>query len=124
MAKNIWMITTILLLVIGVGWFVLNNSKSANNGNSVNNGEYQKVVIGMKNYNYYPNDVKVKSGTTVRIYLDSSVRGCYRSLVINEFGIRKNLQSTNDYVEFTPTKPGIYPFSCSMGMGTGRIIVE
>ncbi|MDO8467390.1 MAG: cupredoxin domain-containing protein [Nanoarchaeota archaeon] len=124
MAKNIWMITTILLLVIGSGWFVFNNSKSTNNGNSVNNGEYQKVVIGMKNYNYYPNDVKVKAGTTVRLYLDNSVRGCYRSLVINEFGIRKNLQSASDYVEFTPTQKGTYPFSCSMGMGTGRIIVE
>ena len=34
------------------------------------------------------------------------------------------LQTPTDYVEFTPTKKGTFGFACSMGMGTGTLIVE
>ena len=77
----------------------------------------------MKNGNYYPNTVNVEVNKPVRIYLDSSVRGCYRSFVIKSFGVSKNLRTPEDYVEFIPTKEGTYGFACSMGMGTGKIIV-
>ena len=59
----------------------------------------------------------------VRIYLDASVRGCYRSFTVKSFGVAKNLRTPEDYVEFTPDKEGTFGFACSMGMGTGKIIV-
>ena len=104
---------------------ILNNPNNGINGQAVvDNEDVQVIVLGIKNYNYYPNTVTVKANEPVRIYLDSSVSGCLRSFTIKDFGIAKNLPTPNDYVEFTPTKPGIYPFACSMGMGTGTLIVE
>ncbi len=124
--KNIIALLLIGLLVIGVGYFVFANSGSETGGNSVTNngGEYQKVVLSMKDYNYFPNTVTVKANQPVRIYLDDSVQGCYRSFTIKEMGVAKYLKNSDDYVEFTPTKKGTYRFACSMGMGTGTLIVE
>lgn len=128
--KNTTLLGTLLLILIVVGGFIFlnkgNSTPSPNNweNSSVNSGEYQKVVLGFKNFNYYPNTVTVKAGIPVRISLDSSVSGCYRSFTIKEFGIARYLGTPEAYVEFTPTKPGTYTFSCSMGMGRGLLIVE
>lgn len=125
--KIIYLILTLVLIVIA-GFFFM----SFNDDGNINNeylddsvsGDAQNVVLGFKNYNYYPNTITVKAGQPVRISLDSSVSGCYRSFTIRDFGISKNLRTPNDYVEFTPTKKGTYRFSCSMGMGTGTLVVE
>ena|SRR3989344_2832998 len=124
---TIYGIGIFLLIVIG-GYFLLGSSGNGNenvvpSGNSGNSGDFQKVTIGMKNYNYYPNTINVESGKTVRLSLDSSVSGCFRDFTIRELGVRKYLQTPSDYVEFTPTKPGTYTFACSMGMGTGKLVV-
>ena len=116
----------IFLVIVLVGYFFLKSNNTVN-GNVINtdsNGEVQKVTLSIKNYNYYPNTITVKSGTPVRIYLDNTVTGCLRSFTIKDLGIAKNLPKPNDYVEFTPNKKGTYRFDCSMGMGTGTLIVE
>lgn len=107
--------------------FVYSNSGSTNNKDTettTSNGEIQKVVLSYKNGNYYPQTVTVKSGQPVEISLDSSVQGCYRSFTISALNVRKYLGSPSDSVTFTPTQKGTYRFACSMGMGTGTLIVE
>lgn len=114
----------IMVLIIFGGYLIF--GKTSANSNVVagdNSGDFQKVTLSIKNYNYYPNTITVKANEPVRIYLDQSVVGCYRSFVIRQLGVSKYLKSPNDYLEFTPTKPGTYGFSCSMGMGTGTLIV-
>ena len=125
MAKNLFYLILVILLIVVAGYFLLGKNKD-NPGAVIGGGEgdYQKIVLGIKNYNYYPNTVEVKSNQSVRIYLDKSVVGCYRSFTIRELGIAKYLKTPEEYVEFTPTTPGTYGFSCSMGMGRGTIIVE
>ena len=116
-----------LILIVGAGYFLLGNQEVQNSGTNNNgngDGEFQKVVLGVKNLNYYPNTIKVQEGKLVRIYLDSSVTGCLRSFTIRDFGVAKYLKTPNDYVEFTPNKKGSFRFSCSMGMGTGTLVVE
>jgi plastocyanin domain-containing protein len=124
--STLYILGIIVLVVIGIyfvrGSFVGDNSSSVN-GKISGNGAVQEITLGMKNGNYYPNTVNVEVNKPVRIYLDSSVRGCYRSFVIKSFGVSKNLRTPEDYVEFIPTKEGTYGFACSMGMGTGKIIV-
>jgi len=122
--STLWIIGIVILIILA-GYFVLSKGND-NNENIVNQGEgaSQNIVIGMKNGNYYPNTVKVGANQPVRIYLDKSVSGCFRSFTIRDFGISKYLASPNDYVEFTPTKKGTFRFACSMGMGTGTLIVE
>lgn len=124
--STIYGIGIFLVLVLG-GYFLLgNDSENYNNGNVANTGgeNVQEITIGMKNYNYYPNTINVKVNVPVRIKLDESVSGCFRDFTIREFGIRKHLQTPTDYVEFTPTKTGTFTFACSMGMGTGKLIVS
>ena len=122
------MIFVLVILVLAGAWFFIGNSGTVNanvtNNGASNSGSVQKVTLSMKNSNYYPNTVTVKVGQPVRIYLDSSVSGCYRSFTIRDFGVAKYLKSPTDYVEFTPNKKGSFRFACSMGMGTGTLVVE
>ena len=116
-----------LMLIAGAGFFLLaNQSKNTQDSGAIgnNNGNPQEVVLSMKNYNYYPNTITVKANQPVSISLDESVRGCYRGLVIRDFGISKYLKTPQDTIVFTPTKKGTFRFSCSMGMGTGTLIVK
>ena len=121
----VYSILTILLVVAG-GYLLLGQSPEGSSGAILggNGGDYQKVTLSIKNYNYYPNTVNVKVNEPVRIYLDESVAGCYRSFVIKQLGVAKYLKTPDDYLEFTPTKLGTYGFACVMGMGTGTLIVE
>jgi len=120
-----------VLAIIAVGAFffaktgVLSGSViNADNGNSNTNGETQKVVISYKNYNYYPQEIRVKAGIPVSISLDNSVVGCFRYFTIRDLGLSKNLATPSDTLTFTPTKKGTYRFACGMGMGYGTLIVE
>ncbi len=119
-----YFILAISIIIIGGFYMLKGNSSTANLPSETSNGEFQKVVIGMKNLNYYPNTINVQSGKPVRIYLDNSVSGCFRSFTIRDFGVAKYLKSPSDYVEFTPNKKGTFRFACSMGMGTGTLVVE
>ncbi len=121
--KTLTIIIVIAVIVIGLIYLNSGSAKSPN-PDGTDNGDFQKVTLSMKNYNYFPNTITVKEGTPVRIYLDNTIGGCYRSFVIRDFGINQYLKTPSDYVEFTPDKKGTFRFSCSMGMGTGTIIVE
>ena len=123
--KSTTYVIIILAMVFIGGYFILTNSETgANSVSGASDGNVQKVVIGMKNSNYYPNTIKVKVNKPVSISLDNSVGGCYRSFTIREFGIAKYLKTPQDTIEFTPNKKGTFRFACSMGMGTGTLIVE
>ena len=87
-------------------------------------GEIQKVVLSTKNYNYYPSEIKVKANQPVEITLDDSVKGCLRSFSIKDLGISKYAKTPSDIIAFTPTQAGTYTFTCSMGLGFGKLIVE
>ena len=122
-----FIIIFVLALAIAFAFAFKNNSKDITNSDSQSpssNSQLQQITLSYKNYNYYPQEIRVKAGQPVRINLDSSVRGCYRSFTIKALGINKYLQTTSDYVEFTPTEKGQYTFACGMGMGTGRLIIE
>lgn len=135
--SSVYLLGVVLLIAVA-GYFMLNSgvsgndNSSNNNGNNDNNGDYavtiengiQKVIIGMKDYNYYPNTIRVKAGVPVSISLDKTVYGCFRDFTIRDFEIHKYLKTTQDTIEFTPTEKGTYTFACSMGMGTGTLIVE
>ena len=121
----------VILLIIVIGeFFFLRRGNSAVNGNAVSEGkqvlqrETQHIVISKKDLNYYPNEIRVKAGQPVSISLDSSVTGCLRSFNIRDLGVSKYSKNPSDTIDFTPNKKGTFRFQCSMGMGTGTIIVE
>lgn len=125
MKKNTLYFVVLLLLVIGgIFYFVKSSSSSPSNPNPSGSGDIQKITISMKNGNYYPNTITVKANQPVEITLDSSVAGCYRGFNIRDFGISQYSKSPSDKITFTPTQTGSHRFACSMGMGTGTLIVE
>ncbi|MBI3334224.1 cupredoxin domain-containing protein [Candidatus Pacearchaeota archaeon] len=120
---------TFIVLLLAGSFFFNNNSRDNNlSGDAVetieDSKEINEITLGMKNYNYYPQTINIKAGETARIYLDSSVYGCFRSFTIRELGVSRYLKTPSDYVEFALNKKGSYTFACSMGMGTGTLIVE
>ena len=127
--KNIVFLAGILILLVVGGYVLFDNSEKetviTHNGNTVNViPGVQKLVIGVKDSNYYPNTITVKAGQPVSITLDSSVQGCLRSFTIKDLGVKGYSSSPSQTIDFTPTKKGTFRFACSMGMGTGTIIVE
>lgn len=85
----------------------------------------QEVNLYVQGAEYYPNPITVKKGVPVRIIADvSRVPGCAKSIVIPEFGVRKYVRAGDNEIEFTPDKSGTFPFSCSMGMYQGTIVVQ
>jgi len=125
MNKSIIYICGVVLIGLILGFLMLKINLSSGNSSTIDsNQDAQKVMLSMKNYNYYPNTITVKANMPVSISLDSSVTGCFRAIVIKDFGVNEWLKTPKDQVTFTPTKKGTYRFACAMGMGTGTIIVE
>ncbi len=85
----------------------------------------QVVDLTIKDYNYYPQVLNLKYNVPAVIRVDTNkVRGCYQSIVIPDFGVRKLVSSKDNLIRFTPDKKGTFSFSCSMGMGFGKIVVS
>ncbi|MBS3144720.1 cupredoxin domain-containing protein [Candidatus Woesearchaeota archaeon] len=122
--KNTTIIALIGILVIGGALFLFTGNDSSQTNTVVGTGDLQKITLSEKNYNYYPQVLKVKAGQPVELTLDSSVSGCYRSFAIKELGVVQYARTPKDTIQFTLPKPGNYKFSCTMGMGTGTLVAE
>jgi plastocyanin domain-containing protein len=84
-----------------------------------------KVVnVGVTGSTYTFSPSQVKKGEKVSLVFDmSQVRGCARSIVIQDFGIRKILSEENKIIEFTPQSAGTVRVACSMNMYRGSFEV-
>ena len=120
-----------ILLVLVLGWFFfLRGGSSTINENVVSGdaqniqGQMQRVVLSQEGFNY--KDSIVEAGKPVAISADNSVSGCLRSVVFNIDGKRyaKYLQTPQDTLELPALSKGVHTFSCSMGMGIGKLIVD
>lgn len=125
-STTIAVIFVLAILAVGAFFLLKGNSASGNaiNTNNGNTGDIQKVVISMKNYNYYPQTITVKANQPVSISLDSSATGCSRYLMVPQLNLQKSLTTPSDTLDFTPTQKGTYKFQCGMGMYYGTLIVE
>ena len=129
--KNTTLGIIVIAVIILAGYLISSSDTlSSVNTNTItgnvinNNGMIQKVVLSEKDLNYYPQEIRVKANQPVSLSLDNKVKGCLRSFTIRDLGISKYLKAVTDTLEFTPTKTGTFAFSCSMGMGFGKLIVE
>jgi len=126
--KNKTIVFFIIILILVVGGYVFANNKNGNSNVIVNNGqskgEAQKIILSQNDLNY--NDITANAGNPLLISADSSVRGCLRSVVfnINNKKYSKYLRSNEDTLELPGLSKGTYTFSCSMGMGYGKLIVK
>nr|MBI4156621.1 cupredoxin domain-containing protein [Candidatus Woesearchaeota archaeon] len=121
----------VILIAIFLIFAVKNSfSKGDNvNGSIVNdnivNGEGQVVDLTVKDYNYYPNTINLAYNVPAKIVVDTDkVKGCFQNIAIPEFNIRKLVRQGDNVISFIPNKKGTFSFSCSMGMGFGKIVVS
>jgi sulfite exporter TauE/SafE/copper chaperone CopZ len=72
---------------------------------------------------YSPKDTVVYAGEPVRWTFDVQGFGCASALNASKLGIEEYiyLDPGESSVDFTLPEPGVYPFSCAMGMYTGTI---
>lgn len=99
------------------------NYSPIDQGNEQQNA--QAITMTQSASGYSPSILRVKVGIPVRwtIVSESSFT-CASSLVVPSLNIRKNLEKGENIIMFTPTQKGTIPYSCSMGMYRGTIIVE
>ncbi len=119
----------LILLFVGSLFYFKASQQSTTTGNGVNdavlNGNAQTIDLSFKNYNYYPNTIRLKYNVPTRIIADmKTIRGCMTNINIPDFGVSKTVKKGDNVVEFVPNKKGTFGFSCPMRMGTGKIIVE
>jgi plastocyanin domain-containing protein len=87
--------------------------------------DVQVIKMTQSASGYSPKTLRVKAGVPVRwIITSESSFTCASSIVVPSLGIRTNLQKGENVIEFTPTEKGSIPYSCSMGMYRGTILVE
>ena len=86
-----------------------------------NNVQVVKMDV---DWSFSPTEFKVKKGVPVRWEITGiNVSGCSNEIVIPQLNMRKKIEIGMNVLEFTPEKEGILPFSCWMGMLSGRFIV-
>jgi sulfite exporter TauE/SafE/plastocyanin len=85
----------------------------------------QEITTSLTKYGRY-SPITVKAGVPVKwtIHADpGTVNGCNNAILIPSFNIQQKLKVGDTVVEFTPTKPGTYRYSCWMGMIRSTITV-
>jgi sulfite exporter TauE/SafE len=89
-------------------------------------GGVQKVKLSITNNGYTPRYFRVQKDTPVELTLETTggVYSCATAFTFRAFDIQELLGPVDKKVHtFTPTKPGRYTFSCSMGMYSGTMEV-
>jgi plastocyanin domain-containing protein len=86
-------------------------------------GETQEVIVSYSAGGYQLKPSTVTAGAPVKLIGDN-LPGCMKALRIPELGVSHNFGENDNEVEFTPSSPGNYLITCSMGMGTGELVVE
>lgn len=123
------------LAVILLGWFNLVNGSrlisnkqevsDINKSNAVVSGKVQEIKMTEDYNGYTPRTFTVKAGVPVRWIITAKAPfSCAASMVVPSYGINKQLKPGENIIEFTPQQEGEIPFSCSMGMYRGKLIVE
>lgn len=84
----------------------------------------QLITTQLSSGSYAP--ITVNAGVPVKWTIraaEGTVNGCNGTLLIPEYGVEKKLEVGDNVIEFTPTKSGIIPYSCWMGMIRSQITV-
>jgi uncharacterized protein len=90
----------------------------------VQNGiQVVEITVGIRGYT--ATATKLRVGIPVRLTLTTkNIWSCSRAFVIPDINYYKILPDTGqEVVEFTPTKTGALPYTCSMGMYSGMFTV-
>ena len=88
-------------------------------------GGVQEAEVEVRS-SYSPDRIEVEAGRPVRLtFVRREANPCTEQVILPDFGIVKDLPVGRPVpVEFTPERPGEYPFHCGMNMVRGRLVVK
>jgi uncharacterized protein len=103
---------------------VLGANSVTGGSNSVLTNGVQEITMNVDASGYSPNSFVIKKGVPVKWNVNvQQLTSCNSELIVNAYGINKNLQTGLNVIEFTPDKTGTIQFNCGMGMLHGTFIV-
>ena len=113
------------ILVLGIFSVRAFSNSNEPTGNVIKQtGDFQVIKVKMSGNQYVFEPSTLKKDIPARLEIDlSTVNGCYRTIVIPGFNIKKSVKQGDNTIEFTPDKSGAFGVSCIMGMGRGQFNV-
>lgn len=129
-AGAIIVIFALMNLNNGLRLFIISNTgplstpSSGTNQSVASTDDVQIIRMVEHNRGYTPNRFTVVKNVPVRWVIDAQAPySCASALIVPSLKIQRQLKPGENIIEFTPTKTGPIPFSCSMGMYTGSFTV-
>lgn len=112
----------IALIGLELWWFLWSKTKSQQAQSTQGIQEVTITVDG----GYEPSRLVVNSGQPVRLnFLRHDPSSCLEKVLLPDFHIAQELDLNHvTSIEFTPEKPGQYPFTCGMNMYRGVVEVQ
>lgn len=87
-------------------------------------GATQTIRMAATGRGYLPNSFVLKQGVPVVWIIEGrEVTACNRRIVVPALHLEFDIEPGENRVEFTPSEPGVVPWSCWMGMLQGRFVV-
>lgn len=110
------------LMGLELWWFLLSKPKSQKVEAREGIQEVNVIVDG----GYEPSRIVVQAGQSVRLnFLRRDPSSCLEQVRLPDFHVAQHLPLNEVApVEFTPTQPGIYEFTCGMNMFRGVVEVQ
>lgn len=109
------------LVGLELWWFVFSQPKA---GKAKSQDGIQEITITVDG-GYEPNQIMVQAGQPVRLnFYRTDSSSCLDEVRFPDFRIAKTLpMNQTTAIEFTPTEPGRYAFTCGMNMFRGTVEV-
>lgn len=122
MKKKVWAVG--LALTLAFALTACGGGKSEDKSAAAT-GEVKEITVNAKNFEFTPNEIKVKKGDTVKLTLvnESGMHG----IEIPDFDLNLDSPGTK---EFVADKTGTFDFKCSIMCGAdhnkmlGKLVVE
>jgi len=110
------------LIGLELWWFLFSKNQSRKAETKQGVQEVNITVDG----GYDPSQVVVRAGQPVRLnFFRKDPSSCLETVLVPDFHIARDLRLNQvTSVEFTPEKPGEYPFTCGMNMFRGLVEVK
>lgn len=130
--KRFFKFTGVLVLLLAVfnisnGYTLMNLGGAAKVVPSIGlaSDEVQEIRMTESDGGYAPNEFRIKPNTKTRWIINATnPYSCASQIVVPSLGITKQLEPGENVIEFISPASGTVKFSCSMGMYTGKIIID
>lgn len=138
-SKNMMKISAVLVIFLGMIMFqrgaslsglpILGASSQIQNTQTIQTtgiieNETQTLILEVK-YNRYP-QFTIQKDILTRINFQvaqDQLNRCNDAIFIPEYGIQKQLEVGDNWIEFMPNQTGTFPYSCWMGMIRSQFVV-